>query len=217
MKAEKWKNNLRGGCVLGIILFLSVLLVASGVREEWVWTIIRHYFVLIFLGYLAVGFLLTIFHSRKRKASSHNFIGAGGFYWIMIFIFAFMILNNIAATVIPRSLYWIVWANIAVVIILWAAEYYYLKKMSQKLNNAKSLVRESSVITLPGKIESEDELYQFLTKYYGESGACVEVMEKEIPGIIKINGQEFSVSIQTAYSFFGTPDYYVILTTVVQE
>lgn len=207
---KKGMEHVKSGCITGLILFLANLLVISLFGNEDIWKQAGSYAVLLLAGYLLAGILLAAFRNREKKIDKRTYYGAAGLYWY-IPVMALIFLLIAAAPVLVQRL---VLCDVAVLVIMWLIEYTYLYRMSKKLNNNISLVKDSLAIELPEKVTQINQIYDFLTEYCMKNDKDLVIENREIPGKVEIDKKTYSVTIQEYYGFFGMPSYDLLLTSL---
>lgn len=207
---NQWKENMKNGCTIGLILFFANILVISLFEDKLFGNLAGGYIVLILAGYLLAGTLLAAFRNREKKLDRSTYYGAAGFYWFI----PVMALVSVFIAAVPVLIRWLVLCDFVILVIMWITEYAYLCRMAKKLNKNISLVKESLAIELPKRMLSVDQIYDFLTEYCIQNDRNLVIDKREIPGNVEIDDKAYSVSIQEYYGFFGMSTYDLLLTSV---
>lgn len=214
---EMIKENFSQGIMIGMLLFVGALGVAGYDGSGGVWNTCRYYVVLIAAAYAAIGIGIICFHRRKRKTKDFRFFGASGTYYISLLLLAISFVRFVLYTYLSRVMYYIVLSNIILLICLWIADYIYLKNLAKRLNVNVSLIKETTAIELPEEPKGVDEFYDVLRKHCAGNGWKLEIILKEIPGIVIIEGIEYTAKLVRDYSYFGMLEYFLVLTTTVDD
>lgn len=209
---KKWKENMKYGSALGGMLFIGNLLLISLLPDKDYWKAAGNNCFLILAACLLTGILIIAFRNREKKLNRATYYGPAGLYWMLpIWVIALLLF-----AFVPEAVRWLILCNAGILFLLWILEYRYLKAMSEKLNGLNSMIKESLAIELPGKPESTDSIYDYLTAYCIQNDRSLVISQRELPGRVEIDGKEYSVSIQEYYGFFGMSTYDLLLTTRIQ-
>lgn len=207
---NKWKENMKNGCITGLILFFANILIISLFEDKLFGNLTGGYIVLILSGYLLAGTLLAAFRNREKKLDRSTYYGAAGFYWFI----PILALISVFIAAVPVIIRWLALCDFLILATMWIIEYTYLCRMSKKLNKNISLVKDGLAIELPKKMLSADQVFDFLTEYCIQNKMNLVLDKREIPGNVEIDHKAYSISIQEYYGFFGMPTYDLLLTSV---
>lgn len=216
MRIEHYKDNILSGIFVGMILLISSLCSIRIIEDVALWEQTMRYIIPGILGYLVIGVVVMLIHRRERKVKTkpkNHYHNASGLYIMMIYVFFF----EFSVMILPRTVGIILWVNIFVLFLLWLGEFYYLKRMAKKLNMVVGLVEETLIIELPDKPGGTDASFAFFETYCKKNNMQLEIMEKEIPGRVRLDGIEYSININMDYTMFGTCSYAIVLTTIVKK
>lgn len=210
IKIENYKENIINGIYVGIVLLFSSLLVIRFSDSLQLWESTMKFMVIGILGYLIVGIIVVFIHRRERKRVIKNhFHNAGGLYGFMLIAVFF----DISMSLLPRMIATILWVNLLVLFLLWLGEFYYLKKMANKLNKINGWMEETLLIELPEKSKDVDASFAFLELYCKKNHMKLEILEKNIPGLVSMDDIVYTFSISMDYTIVGTCSYAIVLTT----
>lgn len=211
------KEHLWEGVFQGMI-FLTVTLITAAISNEGeLWGQCQSFILPIACISIVAGILINSLHRRGRRRKDFVNYGASGIYKIENIYVVLLFAISLVSIYVPKGLFNILMANLGVLILIWLGEYIYLKKIAKKLNGTRAFLKESTMVVLEEKPKNADDFFNSFVKFCGENNVDYEIVEKDIPGLVKINGMEYRLKLVEDYSMFGILDYYMVITTETGE
>lgn len=193
---ENLVETLKQGLFLGTLLLLcslSVLWLAAPEEIGPVWSL----FPAVLFGYVAAGCLLHLLRGRPARLNSSFFRGAAALAWCYIFLFCLFFL----AQQIPRSIQVMFLTSTVVLLLLWEAEYRYLKSVAKDLNSGAA--GRILLIDLEEKPGTPEEFFTVLETYCQKSSISLEYVKKDIPATVRLDGRLHTVALTESYMYGG--------------
>lgn len=207
-KAENLKDCLGKGSFLGMALICSSLLALSIQRNSQAALAGLPFFPAVLAGYLGLGVLLCWIHTRpaKRREASR---GMGMIYWYGI-LFA---LIAFGAQLVPQAWRGPALANLALLALLWGADYVYLWKVARELNSGIVGKPFTLVEDLDQKPRDTEAFLEQIARYCAKNRIHLEIITREKPILVRMDGILYRASLRFYYSRYGTPVYTMEFTT----
>ena len=181
---ENLMETFKQGLFLGMLLFicsLTALRLAAPEGVGPVWSL----FPAVLSGYLAAGCFLQLIRSLAARLDSAFFRGAAAAAWCYLVLFVRIMLLTSAA----------------VLLLLWEAEYRYLKSVARDLNSGAA--GRILLIDLDEKPGSSEEFFAALETYCKKSSITLEYVKRDIPATVKLNGRLHTVTLTESYMYGG--------------
>ena len=89
----------------------------------------------------------------------------------------------------------------AVLLLMWEAEYRYLKSVARDLNSGAA--GRILLIDLDEKPGSSEEFFAALETYCKKSSITLEYVKRDIPATVKLNGRLHTVTLTESYMYGG--------------
>lgn len=193
------------GLFLGLILFVSALIVLLINQDMMHLQIVGVYLIPIIAGYALVGMFLRwmVYRSTLRNKEFHLFSGAAAIYWIWLLT----ILLAVCSYWIPQVLRYIVLANAAALLLVWLIDYLYLKNIAKELNSGLQYHRRTLVEDLSERPQTKDMFIKEIENYCRKNSLPLEIIEYGIPAKIKMNNILYQVQLGQYYTMLGTVTY----------
>ena len=193
---ENLVETLKQGLLLGTLLLLcslTALRLAAPEEIGPVWSL----FPAVLLGYMAAGCLLHLLRGLAARLDSSFFRGAAALAWCYIFLFCLFSLAHL----FPRSIQVMFLTSTAVLLLLWEAEYRYLKSVAKDLNSGAA--GRILLIDLEKKPVTPEEFFAVLETYCQKSSIALEYIKKDIPATVRLNGRLHTVALTESYMYGG--------------
>ena len=201
------KENAASGCIMGMILFISaVLILGISVPLAEIQLFIS-FLPAVLIFYLALGIVLSTFHHRsgRKKRDGGMFLSSISGFSILGLV-SFVVLLVILRTVsYPIRL--TVAVNIVIVVIAWSYEYFQTVKIAREMNECSAHIGtpagRSLVEPLDERPENTEQFLSAITEYCQKNRLEFEIVTPEKPAVVKLNGVYHLVSLTSWYGFTG--------------
>lgn len=193
-------KTISNGVILGMILFISSILVLSLNKDHVTFLALFPWLLPILAGYLLVGIIIQWFYSRppKERHWPYNF----GIYWFYI-----PLLAAIFFVVFPKSVRYIFLTNIILLLCLWIIDYTSLHRIAKELNGPVPRHSKVLIVDLDEKPSNKQEFFHLLEDYCIKNRISLEYIERNIPAIVKMNGVLHQVDQGMYYAIGGSLVY----------
>jgi hypothetical protein len=193
------------GFFLGLILFASTLIYQLVIQNVKNLQVVGAYLIPIIAGYCVIGILLRwLLHlSTLRTQQFHLFSGPAAIYWIWMLGIVIMV----CASLIPSVIREIVLVNTAALLLLWLADYLYLKNIAKELNSGLGYFSRVLIEDLQTYPHTEDKFMEEIQNYCKKNNLTLEIMEYGMPAKIKMNNMQYQVQLGQYYTLVGTSVY----------
>ena len=193
---ENLMETFKQGLFLGMLLFicsLTALRLAAPEGVGPVWSL----FPAVLSGYLAAGCFLQLIRSLAARLDSAFFRGAAAAAWCYIVLFCLFF----PAQNLPLPVRIMLLTSAAVLLLLWEAEYRYLKSVARDLNSGAA--GRILLIDLDEKPGSSEEFFAALETYCKKSSITLEYVKRDIPATVKLNGRLHTLTLTESYMYGG--------------
>lgn len=210
--SERRKECLEKGSFLGMALICSSVLALSIQRAPETALRVLPYFPAALIGYLGVGILFWWIHTRpaKRREGTR---GMGLMYWYG----NLFVLVLVLAQFIPESFRGMLLANLLLLTVLWSAEYVYLWRIAKELNGGIVGRPFTLMEDLDEKPENTEAFLEQITKYCVKNKIRLEIVTREKPVLVRMDGILYRAEVQFYYSRYGTPVYTMEFVTETEK
>lgn len=197
------KENIAPGCVMGMILFISsVLVLSTSIPLSEIQSFVSFLPAALIL-YLILGIILTAFHHRTRRKKTDNsmlFFSISGLS-LLSFIFFMALLIILRTVSYPIRL--TVTVNILTIAAIWSYEYQKTVKIAREMNGITGHIgnpaSRSLVEPLDEYPENTEQFLAAITEYCRKNHLELEIITAEKPAIVKLNGIYHLVSLTYLY------------------
>ena len=143
------------------------------------------------------GCFLQLIRSLAARLDSAFFRGAAAAAWCYIVLFCLFF----PAQNLPLPVRIMLLTSAAVLLLLWEAEYRYLKSVARDLNSGAA--GRILLIDLDEKPGSSEEFFAALETYCKKSSITLEYVKRDIPATVKLNGRLHTVTLTESYMYGG--------------
>ena len=140
---------------------------------------------------------MYIVKTRPARLNSSFFRGAAALAWCYIVLVCLFFL----AQQIPRSIQVMFLTSTVVLLLLWEAEYRYLKSVAKDLNSGAA--GRILLIDLEEKPGNPEVFFTVLETYCQKSSISLEYVKKDIPATVRLDGRLHTVALTESYMYGG--------------
>ncbi|MBS6183788.1 MAG: DUF4318 domain-containing protein [Clostridium celatum] len=201
------KENLIKGANIGFTLLISSILTLRFTNDYDGMMKIFKYILPVLIGYVFIGIVFHWLRNIPRKNNAGSF-GVAIYYWVFII----MIIVPVLAMFIDDYIRYMIMANILVIVALWLGEYIHISKIAKELNGGIASKHKTLIVDLDSKPKTKEEFFRIIESKCISRGDSLEYVERDIPAIIKINGELYKAEIGYYYAISGNAVYTLKLT-----
>ena len=193
------KENIASGCVMGMILFISsVMVLGTSVPLEEIQLFISFLPAALIL-YLVLGIALNTFHHRNRKKKKKRYMFFTRVAEFPLFSFVFFIVLLIILRTVSYSIRLTVTVNIVTVVVIWFCEYIKTVKAAKEMNENSACIGAPSgrslVEPLEERPENTEQFLAAITEYCRKNHIELEIITAERPAVVTLDGVYHLVSL----------------------
>lgn len=204
--AEHIKENIYGGCFLGVMLFVVSVLTAGACRHMEALALWRAVITLV-ICVLAGVVCICLYNSRIQNTM---FKGISIVYLfgtlVPVLILAFAFLDDTVRKQVLNGL--------AFLIVLWVIDYVRICRGSKAMNRENMFQNRVLLLDADKEIKTAGELLLFVQDYARKNELEFSVEKDDMPLIVKLGEKSYLVELDADYAAFGVLEYWVRLTQV---
>ncbi len=208
IKKEEMREVFSQGLNLGVILF------AGAVAGVWASGLQMHrdflfdQFIPVVLVCMVIGFGFEFLRSLPELGLVW-FRGTAAANWLPVFFILFFLFCGLA----PGSIRYMLVGDLVVLTIIWAGNYLYVNRIAKQLNHGKKAY--TLMVDLKENPKTKEEFFEEIELYCKKNRIDLEYVEREIPAIVKLNGELYKVELNYYYTF-GGPVYTLEFKTITK-
>lgn len=180
----------------GMILLTGALFALWAIGGEAGTSLLMSRFGPVLLIYFLVGTLLQLLKQLSRLDFKW-FRGITFFYIGDLLLLPFIIIIRI----IPGDLRYVILADFAVLLAMRFMNYFYMKRVAKQLNSGRK--GWTLVIDLKEKPKNKEEFFAILEEHCMKNDIALEYLERDIPAVVKMDGQLHRVELNYYYTYGG--------------
>lgn len=206
VRKEELGEFLSSGLNLGIILFAGAVIGVWASEGQMHIDYLFQNFIFILIICVLAGYVLELLRSIP-EIGLHWFRGTAIINWFSIGLFIFLVFHSLLSS----SIRYMLIGDMAVLGIMWVGNYVTVNKIAKQLN--KGGKGYALVVDLNEKPRTKEEFYEAIEAYCKKNHIVLEYVERDMPAIVKLNGQLNKVELNYYYTF-GGPIYTLDFKTI---